>query len=580
VYLRHFGLTQGPFTIAPDPRFLYLSEQHREALAHLLYGVQTGGFVLLTGEVGTGKTTVCRCLLEQLPPDTDVALVLNPRVNPLELIATVCDELHVAYADGERSVKTLVDRLNRHLLDANARGRRTVVLIDEAQNLSPEALEQMRLLTNLETNERKLLQIIMVGQPELREMLATPHLRQLAQRITARYHLCALSPADVAAYVAHRLLVAGATSQPFDHRLLRRVHALSGGIPRLVNTICDRALLGAYVQGLARVDRRTLDRAAAEVLGQAAPRRAALAWLVAGLVVTGAAVGGYYGLRLAPPLAATAPAAGPPPALEPVPATVAVVSEPRPAEDRPVPEVPPGTTSGPGSMPTATQAPAPTETPPSPAQAGSSASREPDPPRGLDWPAAQPAEAGLALAFTALLARWGVSYDGEHDGKACPHAERHGLRCLLQEGDLQTLRALDRPAVVALRDPRAGPVQAALLEIEGEQATLALADERRSVPVSELEGRWAGEYVVLWRPPPGYLGPTTRAGSPALTEWLERRLAQALGGRELAPGGLSHAVVAFQGSQGLNPDGIVGPYTLIRLTNVLGEGPRLAHAPP
>ena len=210
MYLSHFALREPPFSITPDPRFLYMSARHREALAHLVYGVgQHGGFVQLSGEVGTGKTSVCRCLLEQLPPHVDAALVLNPRLSPVELLATVCDELQIPYAKGTAGPKELVDQLHRHLLDAHGRGRRTVLVIDEAQNLAPEVLEEVRLLTNLETPREKLLQIVLIGQPELVALLAQPKLRQLAQRITARYHLEPLSRVETRAYVRHRLRVAG-----------------------------------------------------------------------------------------------------------------------------------------------------------------------------------------------------------------------------------------------------------------------------------------------------------------------------------------------------------------------------------
>jgi len=197
MYLSHFGLREPPFSITPDPRFLYMSARHREALAHLVYGVgEHGGFVQLSGEVGTGKTSVCRCLLEQLPSQVDVALVLNPRLSPVELLAAVCDELRIAYPAGTTSPKELVDRLYRHLLEAHSRGRRTVLIVDEAQNLAPEVLEEVRLLTNLETTREKLLQVILIGQPELAALLEQPKLRQLAQRVTARYHLEPLSRAE------------------------------------------------------------------------------------------------------------------------------------------------------------------------------------------------------------------------------------------------------------------------------------------------------------------------------------------------------------------------------------------------
>ena len=267
MYQSYFGLAEAPFSIAPDPRYLYMSQRHQEALAHLLYGVNgEGGFVLLTGEVGAGKTTVCRCLLEQIPESCDVAYIFNPKLTVAELLSTICVEFGIACPPGNTSIKVFVDCINAYLLDAHARGRHTVLIIDEAQNLSADVLEQMRLLTNLETNQRKLLQIILLGQPELATMLARPELRQLAQRIVARYHLGPLTKQEVAAYVRHRLEVSGTQRQLFPAALMGRLYRLSGGVPRIINVLCDRALLGAYVQGKERVDRATLAQAAREVL--------------------------------------------------------------------------------------------------------------------------------------------------------------------------------------------------------------------------------------------------------------------------------------------------------------------------
>lgn len=268
MYRAHFGLTQPPFAITPDPRFVFLSERHRDALAHLLYGIGqggSGGFVQLTGEVGTGKTTLCRLLLEQLPENVRVALVLNPKQTPLELLETICQELHILLPDKRRSLKRQVDALNVYLLDAYAQGLRVVLIIDEAQELSREALEQVRLLTNLETATQKLLQIVLLGQPELRDTLASPALRQLAQRITARYHLTPLVPLETEAYLRHRLAVAGAIKFPFDIASVRRLHTLSGGVPRLLNVLGERALLAGYVHGCECIDRSLVELAAEEI---------------------------------------------------------------------------------------------------------------------------------------------------------------------------------------------------------------------------------------------------------------------------------------------------------------------------
>lgn len=269
MYLSHYGLAEPPFAITPDPRFVFLSERHRDALAHLMYGIGQGGgggFVQLTGEVGTGKTTLCRLVLEQLPENVRVALVLNPKQTPLELLETVCEELHIVAPGKRRSLKTQIDSLNEYLLQAYAQDLRVVLIIDEAQELSRELLEQVRLLTNLETSTQKLLQIVLLGQPELRETLARPALRQLAQRITARYHLTPLQLSETGAYLRHRVTVAGASVFPFDEAAVHRLHSLSGGVPRLLNVLGERALLAGYVHGRNRIDAGLIDLAAKEVL--------------------------------------------------------------------------------------------------------------------------------------------------------------------------------------------------------------------------------------------------------------------------------------------------------------------------
>jgi len=306
MYLEHYGLAEPPFSITPDPRFVFLSERHRDALAHLLFGIGQGGgggFVQLTGEGGTGKTTLGRLRLEQLPETTRVALVLNPRQTPVELLETICEELHLDLTTpdgvGRRgSAKALVDALNAFLLDAYARGLRVVLIIDEAQDLSIEALEQVRLLTNLETDTQKLLQIVLLGQPELRDVLAREDLRQLAQRITARFHLTPLDAGETERYLRHRYHVAGGRHLPFSRAAVRRLHALSGGVPRLLNVIAERTLLAGYARDETTLDRRLVDLAASETLPPPAHRRAAPRWAAALLAL--AAIGSVAAFALWP----------------------------------------------------------------------------------------------------------------------------------------------------------------------------------------------------------------------------------------------------------------------------------------
>src|SRR6201989_1196652 len=267
MYLSFFGINEKPFAITPDPRYLYLSERHAEALAHLLYGInEAGGFVQLTGEVGAGKTTIVRSLLAQSPKNAEIALILNPKMTAPEFLLTICEELGIGVPDAATdSLKDLVDILSGYLLRAHAGGRRVVVVVDEAQNLAPTVLEQVRLLGNLETKTRTLLQIILIGPPGLRELLARNELRQLAQRITGRYHLNPLTSAETSAYVRHRLRVAGATTDIFSPAALSAGHLLATGVPRVINVVCDRALLGAYSTDRHRVTSNLVRHAAEEV---------------------------------------------------------------------------------------------------------------------------------------------------------------------------------------------------------------------------------------------------------------------------------------------------------------------------
>ncbi|MGQ8365199.1 ExeA family protein [Glaciecola sp. 1036] len=269
MYLNYYGLTDNPFSIAPNPDYLFMSNRHQQALAHLTYGLQeSGGFVMLTGEVGTGKTTVSRKLMQELSDDTQTAVILNPTLSALELLATVCDELHIQYDENAASLKVYTDKILQKLADNHEKGINTVLIIDEAQHLLPEVLEQLRLLTNLETNREKLLKVVLIGQPELQQLLRRNELRQLAQRITARYHLLPLTKEEVGQYVSHRVSVANGKQRLFNNAALAHLYAISGGIPRVINLLCDRGLSLAYSLQRPFVDNRIMVSASCQVLGE------------------------------------------------------------------------------------------------------------------------------------------------------------------------------------------------------------------------------------------------------------------------------------------------------------------------
>jgi type II secretory pathway predicted ATPase ExeA len=288
-YCGHFNLAEKPFSLAANPRFLYMSEQHWEAIAHLMYGVDDDwGFVLLTGAIGSGKTTLCRFLLDQMPADVEVAFIANPKVNARELLLSICDEFQIPYASGGQSVKELFDLISLHLIEVHAKAQKALLIIDEAQYLSTEVLDLLRLLTNLETEDCKLLRIILIGQPELQTMLNRPELEQVSQRITARYHLGPLSKNEVTSYINHRMSIAGATEKFFTKSAVSALYRISGGLPRLINVIADRSLLGACMKKEGLVTRFTIKQAAREVLRDSRSRNrprhiAPMRWAVLGL---------------------------------------------------------------------------------------------------------------------------------------------------------------------------------------------------------------------------------------------------------------------------------------------------------
>ncbi len=618
MYRNYFGLKDKPFSIAPDPRFLFMSQRHREALAHLLYGIgEGGGFVQLTGEVGTGKTTVCRCLLEQLPDNVDVALILNPKLTALELVATICDELGVSYPTGTTSLKVLIDALNRHLLETHAAGRRTVLIIDEAQNLSADVLEQVRLLTNLETSTDKLLQIILIGQPELGELLSLHKMRQLAQRITARYHLEPLNAEEAREYVGHRLRLCGATGPIFNAGALDEVQHLSGGVPRLINILCDRALLGAYVEERSGVDRKVVRRAAAEVKApNSKPGNQSRAWpwlAGAALLAGGAVVLGWQQGWLPQRPALLAPASS-------TAADVPAVSGLQETAQQLAPEMPVAAMSVAEDLVSVSEVPAElagdtrsetagqSENAAPAAQADELAADErvaqPDsvlaPATTADatatvapitlvagalGPVLDAIEPGAGDVQVALMSRWQLDFDSADEAGLCEQAGRHGLLCMEGTATWPRLRSVDRPAILALQSPAGHRVRVLLTALRDATATLLIGDTVYEASIADVDHYWNNDYTLLWQPPGGVRRLSMGMRGPGV-EWLRTQLDHILGPEAAADPGLydeslRRRVYQFQTIRGLYQDGVAGKTTLIHLNSLSGDEriPRLSSGP-
>jgi general secretion pathway protein A len=563
MYLRFFGINEKPFAITPDPRYLYLSERHAEALAHLLYGInEAGGFIQLTGEVGTGKTTVVRTLLSRVPHHADVAVILNPRVTPVEFLLTICEELGLGIPDADRdSVKQMVDALNRRLLSAHAEGRRIIVIVDEAQNLSADVLEQVRLLTNLETPTHKLLQIILIGQPELRELLDRTELRQLAQRITGRYHLEPLSREETLGYVRHRLRVAGAVEDIFTPSALAEVHRLSGGIPRVINVTCDRALLGAYTQETRKVSSGLVRLAAGEVYG----RRFVpvwLGWLAGALGLVGAAGTVYVGwqLWLSPTRASRDNAAH---------AMAAAGS----ASGVPLAATAPPSAASPAPLLPSASSPAATQRPGAGPAGGVSAVPVATSINALL--AANSANTTDAAAFRRLLSLWGTAMSDDKD--PCGQAAKAGLSCLEQRGSWAQVKALNRPAILTLTDDHGQRHRVVLSALDDRFATLNLGEHNERVPVDELSRDWFGEFTVVWKPKTARARPLSLGMKGDEVRWLRRSLNALQGDASDPETGdvydqeLATAVQNFQREHRLSVDGIAGLQTQVMLDTALAE---------
>ncbi|GAA5216930.1 ExeA family protein [Corallincola platygyrae] len=541
MYTGFFALRENPFSIAPNPQYLYMSDRHREALAHLMFGLgETGGFVLLTGEVGTGKTTVSRCLMEQLPENTESAFVLNPTLTEHELLATICDEFHLEYPE-QPTLKQLTDTIHQHLLRNHEAEKTTVLIIDEAQHLRPEVLEQLRLLTNLETHTKKLLQVILIGQPELQQLLQRRELRQLAQRITARYHLLPLTEQDVANYVAHRLQVAGSNHPLFTRKAIRRLHQLSGGIPRVINLLCDRALLGAYGKGQQRVDHHLISKAAAEALGLPGEEGtvASKRWpgyaAIAGTLVALLLAMGWLMYQLG--RSDTTP--------DPSVVAPAIAAEVlAPVDDK-----------------VADQEPLEMELPSKKLISSLfSQSRE------------------IEDAFAVVFSEWDKTLITGVD--ACEQAKSNELACYWKQGGLQSILHLNRPAVVRLIDDHGEVAFAAFVGYQSGKLKLVMAGSELEVSERWFETYWRGAYAVLWQPPSGYAGPIGWSAKGASVQWLETSLGLLQGERprrlQKFDGELEDKIRQFQREQRLEADGIAGVQTLIRLNLMLEmAGPRL-----
>jgi general secretion pathway protein A len=568
MYARHFDLSKDPFSIAPDPRFLFMSERHREALAHLLFGLNaSGGFVLFTGNIGTGKTTVCRCVLEQIPSGCNVAIVFNPKLSVMELLQTICQEFHVPTpatdgAGNGQSLKSLVDALNVSLLQSHAAGRSNVLIIDEAQNLQPEVLEQLRLLTNLETHERKLLQIVLIGQPELRDMLERPELEQLAQRVIGRYHLETLDMRDCKRYIQHRLTVAGHNGPlPFDVPALRRIFVLSRGVPRRINLLCGRALLGAWANGVHSVNRQMIDQAGREVFGTNQPRRKVSVWPYTGQLLGGIGVLCLLlalGLQLSPRVTHK-PALELPQAGASMPQLQRQASAPEPAASQPA---------------TFASAPAP-EAVPAPAPA-------PLPLEDLDVALPQLPHS-LDVALRELARLW--QHDLAEQDPPCMASALGTLQCYHGvELTMPLLRQLDRPVVLVLQQGSEPAVYAVLSGLQAQSATLRWGGMAHRVSLNALTRLWRGEFVTYWQAPEGYNSDAREGLSAALLGQLSQQLAQ-LEGKPVTAGAVApktltttllKRVKAFQKGQGLTPDGHPGPLTLMQIDKALGsDGPGL-----
>jgi general secretion pathway protein A len=551
-----FGFEENPFAITPDPRYLYLSRGHEESLAHLIYGTgPNGGFVLLTGEVGTGKTLLLRSLLAQHLNNVDIALILNPRLSRREFLATICDELGVDYVGPPYSLKILIDTLTKHLLKTHAKVKHTVLVVDEAQNLNPRVLEQIRLLTNLETSRHKLLRIILVGQPELLHMLERKEMRQVDQRITARYHLQPLTVQESGRYIAHRLAVAGIREDLFTPMALRLIHRVSGGIPRIINAICERALLAIYTSGRHQVGVRLVWRAAQEVKGRRSGRRS---WLWgSALLIPLLGVLGFLFSQMAPDSPVE-------PNQQKKITQTAAIERPKAVERQRkavVPTTDPEEKAAPAEIP----AIAPQTTP------DVTQAEYPEADFKLMQLFSQPQD--RLDMYQALLGLWSKTKQLETNSPPCLQVREHGLRCLISSMDWERLLSMNRPLLLQLKHED----QRRLLLLKHVDDDWLLVDNGSQAGVvtrTQLMRYWTGGYIMLWRP----LADIALIGagsSGSSVTWLRKRLQfvdgvkpAAIEGLDRFDAELEERLKAFQQQRGLVADGMAGQQTMIHLNNL------------
>lgn len=558
MYLDHFSLNERPFSISPDPRFLFMSNRYREALAHLTYGVEDGGgFVLLTGEVGTGKTTVCRCLLQQLPEKTRLAFVLNPKLNSLELLATICDELKIDYPTECTSLKILTDKLSQFLLTCYEQGLSVVVMIDEAQNIDTDVLEQIRLLTNLETNQKKLLQIILVGQPELQEKLAQRDLRQLAQRITARYHLRPLNLKETMAYVLHRTRIAGSRKGLFTRKSIELLHAKTSGIPRLINTICDRALMAASSRKKNLVSYRIMRDAIGDVMGTshhnkqmtASSRPKILLWSLSAISVI-VLIGLSFWLGQASNQVEKAESTE----NELISKKSELSNSQKTLKEKPAELIENQQKSSNNMQISLIDRMLANE----------------------HW------DTNGNWSMQQLMALWQVEYSPLVDGTGCNFAASYGLVCRAMKGNWQQLREINRPAILKFSAGLQGEFWGTLKKLSGLDATLIFGEREVTIRIDELSTIWTGDFQFLWQAPDGYLGDIRLGDQGNTVIWLTEKMKQLVDAQlftsQVFSKPLQDALKVYQSQRNINADGIAGMQTILTINGETLVGiPQLQH---